>query len=135
MLDYGVLNLTDEDSIGSLSPPDTPPAKKPKAPSAKNGPSKAKVPKEPKKQKAALNNSMNGDVPHEDPMNVFEDIEEATDHGKKRLSIEQIYQKKSQLEHILLRPDTYIGSVEILEQVCMYLSYYILNKFLLRQYF
>ena len=28
------------------------------------------------------------------------------------LSIEQMYQKKSQLEHILLRPDTYIGSVE-----------------------
>ena len=27
-------------------------------------------------------------------------------------SIEEIYQKKSQLEHILLRPDTYIGSVE-----------------------
>ncbi|KAG4072540.1 hypothetical protein HA402_004629 [Bradysia odoriphaga] len=27
-------------------------------------------------------------------------------------TIEQIYQKKSQLEHILLRPDTYIGSVE-----------------------
>ncbi|KAI2804767.1 hypothetical protein RDWZM_008069 [Blomia tropicalis] len=31
----------------------------------------------------------------------------------KRISIERIYQKKSQLEHILLRPDTYIGSVEI----------------------
>lgn len=28
------------------------------------------------------------------------------------MSIEKIYQKKSQLEHILLRPDTYIGSVE-----------------------
>ena len=27
-------------------------------------------------------------------------------------SIEDIYQKKSQLEHILLRPDTYIGSTE-----------------------
>lgn len=27
-------------------------------------------------------------------------------------TIEEIYQKKSQLEHILLRPDTYIGSVE-----------------------
>lgn len=27
-------------------------------------------------------------------------------------SIEEIYQKKSQLEHILLRPDTYIGSTE-----------------------
>ncbi|KAH9419744.1 DNA topoisomerase 2-beta [Dermatophagoides pteronyssinus] len=31
---------------------------------------------------------------------------------KKRPSIERIYQKKTQLEHILLRPDTYIGSVE-----------------------
>ena len=27
-------------------------------------------------------------------------------------TIEEIYQKKTQLEHILLRPDTYIGSVE-----------------------
>ncbi|CAG8440195.1 3052_t:CDS:10 [Diversispora eburnea] len=27
-------------------------------------------------------------------------------------SVEEIYQKKSQLEHILLRPDTYIGSTE-----------------------
>lgn len=26
--------------------------------------------------------------------------------------VEEIYQKKSQLEHILLRPDTYVGSVE-----------------------
>merc|ERR1712029_40524 len=31
---------------------------------------------------------------------------------KGRLSVERIYQKKSQLEHILLRPDTYIGSVQ-----------------------
>uniref|UniRef100_A0A1B6ECC9 DNA topoisomerase 2 n=1 Tax=Clastoptera arizonana TaxID=38151 RepID=A0A1B6ECC9_9HEMI len=30
----------------------------------------------------------------------------------KQLSLEKMYQKKSQLEHILLRPDTYIGSVE-----------------------
>ena len=34
----------------------------------------------------------------------------------KELTVEQIYQKKSQLEHILLRPDTYIGSVEMLQQ-------------------
>jgi DNA topoisomerase-2 len=27
--------------------------------------------------------------------------------------VEKIYQKKSQLEHILLRPDSYIGSIEI----------------------
>ena len=32
--------------------------------------------------------------------------------GNKRLSVERIYQKKSQLEHILLRPDTYVGSVQ-----------------------
>lgn len=33
----------------------------------------------------------------------------ATKNGK---TIEEMYQKKSQLEHILLRPDTYIGSIE-----------------------
>ncbi|KAI1292341.1 DNA topoisomerase 2-beta [Halotydeus destructor] len=32
--------------------------------------------------------------------------------GKKKMSVERIYQKKTQLEHILLRPDTYIGSIE-----------------------
>ena len=37
--------------------------------------------------------------------------------GNKRLSVERIYQKKSQLEHILLRPDTYIGSVEPVKEV------------------
>ncbi|XP_014482998.1 PREDICTED: DNA topoisomerase 2 isoform X2 [Dinoponera quadriceps] len=36
----------------------------------------------------------------------------AGDRGQKQKTIEGIYQKKSQLEHILLRPDTYIGSVE-----------------------
>lgn len=33
-------------------------------------------------------------------------------NGGGNKKIEHIYQKKSQLEHILLRPDTYIGSVE-----------------------
>lgn len=32
-------------------------------------------------------------------------------------AIEKIYQKKSQLEHILLRPDTYIGSVEFVKEL------------------
>ncbi|RQM18731.1 hypothetical protein DD237_000945 [Peronospora effusa] len=40
---------------------------------------------------------------------------EAMDDTDKQ-SIEQIYQKKSQLEHILLRPDTYVGSIEHVEQ-------------------
>jgi DNA topoisomerase-2 len=35
--------------------------------------------------------------------------------SKNHKSIEQIYQKKSQLEHILIRPDTYIGSVELIK--------------------
>ncbi|GBB91406.1 hypothetical protein RclHR1_01870001 [Rhizophagus clarus] len=30
--------------------------------------------------------------------------------------VEEIYQKKSQLEHILLRPDTYVGSVQMLTE-------------------
>ena len=37
--------------------------------------------------------------------------------SNKKLSVERIYQKKTQHEHILLRPDTYIGSVEKLTQV------------------
>ena len=40
----------------------------------------------------------------------------AVDKGKKKMEVEKIYQKKTQLEHILLRPDTYVGSVEVLEQ-------------------
>lgn len=35
---------------------------------------------------------------------------------KKRLSVERIYQKKTQLEHIILRPDSYIGSAEPMTQ-------------------
>ena len=30
----------------------------------------------------------------------------------KKLSVEQMYQRKTQLEHVLLRPDLYVGSVE-----------------------
>lgn len=33
----------------------------------------------------------------------------ATGNKKPKGVIEKMYQKKSQLEHILLRPDTYIG--------------------------
>jgi hypothetical protein len=41
-------------------------------------------------------------------------------HGEK--TIEETYQKKTQLEHILLRPDTYIGSTEPLTQNMFILS-------------
>ena len=41
--------------------------------------------------------------------------------ANKRLSVERIYQKKTQLEHILLRPDTYIGSVQpVTEKMWIY---------------
>ncbi|XP_055732864.1 DNA topoisomerase 2-beta-like isoform X4 [Salvelinus fontinalis] len=36
--------------------------------------------------------------------------------GGDKMSVERVYQKKTQLEHILLRPDTYIGSVEPVTQ-------------------
>ena len=35
-----------------------------------------------------------------------------SNNGGKKKTIEEIYQKKTQLEHILLRPDSYIGSTE-----------------------
>ncbi len=37
-------------------------------------------------------------------------------------TVEDIYQKKTQLEHILLRPDTYIGSVEATSILYFYIS-------------
>ncbi|KAM4524311.1 DNA topoisomerase 2-alpha isoform 2-T2 [Odontesthes bonariensis] len=44
-----------------------------------------------------------------------------TKKDDKRLSVERIYQKKTQLEHILLRPDSYIGSVEpVTQQMWVY---------------
>lgn len=51
-------------------------------------------------------------------LNDVPDIDDVLSSGagaskaSKKLSVERIYQKKTQLEHILLRPDTYIGSVE-----------------------
>lgn len=45
-------------------------------------------------------------------------MSEATKSGKqaKNAPIEKIYQKKTPLEHVLLRPDTYIGSIEFSQQ-------------------
>ncbi|CAG0893186.1 unnamed protein product [Cyprideis torosa] len=51
---------------------------------------------------------------------------------KKKMSVERIYQKKTQLEHILLRPDTYIGSVEPVTQT-MWVYDNILEKMVNRE--
>lgn len=44
-------------------------------------------------------------------------MENGSKNGSGGMSIEKIYQKKTQLEHILLRPDTYIGSVEYTKEL------------------
>lgn len=46
-----------------------------------------------------------------------EEPEHMNKNDSKKMSVERVYQKKTQLEHILLRPDTYIGSVEPVTQV------------------
>jgi DNA topoisomerase-2 len=46
----------------------------------------------------------------------------APGHSIGEKSIEQIYQKKTQLEHILLRPDSYIGSIQKMTQPMWVLS-------------
>lgn len=49
------------------------------------------------------------------------DAEHKPTKTKAKPTIEKVYQKKSQLEHILLRPDTYIGSVEhVVEEMWVY---------------
>mmetsp|Transcript_25018 Transcript_25018/g.40199 ORF Transcript_25018/g.40199 Transcript_25018/m.40199 type:complete len:1246 (+) Transcript_25018:79-3816(+) len=45
-----------------------------------------------------------------------EDVLEEMSKSRKRKSVEQTYQKKSPVEHILLRPDTYVGSTEKQEE-------------------
>jgi DNA topoisomerase-2 len=46
---------------------------------------------------------------------MTEQVKSSMKVNAKNLAIEKIYQKKTPLEHILLRPDTYIGSVEYLQ--------------------
>ncbi|GKY99436.1 hypothetical protein MPSEU_000898200 [Mayamaea pseudoterrestris] len=64
--------------------------------------SPVKLPTKPKKKivLASKENAMNSAPP------------KATSSKGKSKTVEEMYQKKTQLEHILLRPDTYIGSIE-----------------------
>lgn len=68
-----------------------------------------------KSKKAALDSLTNLDSDDDDDMSI-EDVAAPPSKAKSKKveekSIEQMYQKKTQLEHILLRPDTYIGSTE-----------------------
>ncbi|XP_049810564.1 DNA topoisomerase 2-alpha-like isoform X1 [Schistocerca nitens] len=64
------------------------------------------------KMNAAANEMQNGSADM-----AGGDAPPAPKKNVKNLTVEKIYQKKSQLEHVLLRPDTYIGSVEPVTEV------------------
>ena len=70
-----------------------------------------------KKATAALDSLTNLDDSDDDDMSISDAVaapakKSSTGATAKEKTIEQMYQKKTQLEHILLRPDTYIGSTE-----------------------
>ena len=67
------------------------------------------APPHPKASRPASKNSVKSSVLSPNRPNV---ASSSGNVGKKEKTIEERYQKKTQLEHILLRPDTYIGSVE-----------------------
>ena len=62
----------------------------------------------------------NGNISYVLPQSLYDNKQkEKSKKNENRLSVERIYQKKTQLEHILLRPDSYIGSVEPVTQVAL----------------
>eukprot|EP01132_Coremiostelium_polycephalum_P007836 gene7836-9650_t len=82
--------------------------KKPAAPKSKKTASKSKV------LDSDDDNDVDDDyddsVPLSEEENILESIAKSVRSGEKTL--EQIYQKKELLDQILLRPDTYIGTIE-----------------------
>uniref|UniRef100_A0A8R1DUW9 DNA topoisomerase 2 n=1 Tax=Caenorhabditis japonica TaxID=281687 RepID=A0A8R1DUW9_CAEJA len=86
------------------------------SPKQKKTPAAKKTNASPKKKKNDANSSI---MMTDEDRNVFTSIDKKGG-GSKKMAIEDIYQKKSQLEHILLRPDTYIGSVEYTEKAPMW---------------
>ncbi|CAG8582278.1 18254_t:CDS:2, partial [Racocetra fulgida] len=83
-------------------------------------PSKAK--KQPiKKAKATKKIQLDNENSDNDISDVPEASSSQTDALHSGKTVEEIYQKKTQIEHVLLRPDTYIGSVEaITEKLWVY---------------
>ncbi|KAG2773761.1 hypothetical protein JG687_00009489 [Phytophthora cactorum] len=84
---------------------------------------KAKAPVKKKKKSDTWDSDASDDASEGSAYDVDDSGDEAMpstnaeeDKGTPKQSIEQIYQKKTQLEHILLRPDTYVGSIEHVEQ-------------------
>ena len=88
-------------------------AGKAKAAPKKTAAGKKAAPSKSKGKKAAALDSLTN-LDSDDDMSIQDDVAAAPakKSSAKEKTIEQMYQKKTQLEHILLRPDTYIGSTE-----------------------
>jgi hypothetical protein len=80
------------------------PAKK--APAKKGTTKKAPAKKAPAKKKQPLGESQANEQPMEEDTAFQEFAQSPVAKGKPKKTVEEMYQKKTQLEHILLRPDT-----------------------------
>ncbi|KAF9977382.1 DNA topoisomerase 2 [Actinomortierella ambigua] len=133
--DYGAMSVDESDDY-SPAPKSTKPKANAKTPAPKKA-APAKTAKKPAAKKRKLSESdgddddktdslMNGDNGDDDDFDNDDDDKKKpkgkTAAAKTKISedyekrtIEEIYQKKTPLEHILLRPDTYIGTTEMNE--------------------
>ncbi|KAI8592154.1 DNA topoisomerase [Geranomyces variabilis] len=107
------MSCTEDDSFSDFAPP-AKAAKKPatKAAASRAAPKAAPKPRAPAKPKAK---AALGEVNVNDEENTaaapVASKAKSTAKAEPK-SIEEVYQKKTQLEHILIRPDTYVGSIE-----------------------
>ncbi|KAI9183901.1 DNA topoisomerase 2 [Blastocladiella emersonii ATCC 22665] len=121
--DYGA---SDDDFVEEAAAPAPKPkgkaaaaaAAKKAAPAATAAATKARRPaaKPRGKAAAAAKSAAVVDSDDDDAMDVDEPTSARPRSAGAAKTIEETYQKKTQLEHILLRPDTYIGSVEAIMQ-------------------
>ncbi|KAJ3755485.1 DNA topoisomerase II [Lentinula raphanica] len=122
---FGIMDVTDSESdFYEPAPKKATKAKAPAAPKTKASTSKpATKAKAPPKKKILADHDNNA---NEDAMDEDEDKEPEADAvpemkttdapAKKKKSVSDTFQKLTQLEHILKRPDSYIGSVEHITQ-------------------
>jgi DNA topoisomerase-2 len=91
---------------------------KPRKPRTEASSSKSSTPKKstPKKSSSEASTPKKSTPKNPKPVVVEELSKSATSSKSTEKTIEEVYQKKTQLEHVLLRPDTYVGSIEPLKE-------------------